>query len=101
VAGYATIAPRQRGRSRARSTSYLDPIYQGLGLANTCSRAAAIRSTCKPSGSIVWALLDNTAACDFYWRFGGRPVASSFTKIGGARLEKVAHLAASRRSGIS
>ena len=27
---------------------------------------------------------------DFYWRRGGRPVASAFTKIGGARLEKVA-----------
>ena len=44
----------------------------------------------KLSGLIVWALLDNTPACDFYWRRGGRPVASTFTKIGGERLEKVA-----------
>ena len=42
------------------------------------------------NGLIVWALLENTAACDFYWRRGGRPIASAFTKIGGARLEKVA-----------
>ena len=48
-------------------------------------------STCaSSSGLIVWALLDNTQACDFYWRRGGRPVTSAFTKIGGARLEKVA-----------
>ena len=39
---------------------------------------------------IVWALLDNPAACDFYWRRGGRPVANAFTRIGGERLEKVA-----------
>jgi hypothetical protein len=28
----------------------------------------------KLNGLIVWALLDNTAACDFYWRRGGRPI---------------------------
>ena len=44
----------------------------------------------KLNGLIVWALLDNTAACDFYWRRGGRPIASAFTRIGGERLEKVA-----------
>jgi hypothetical protein len=35
-------------------------------------------------------LLANTAACDFYWRRGGRPITSAFTRIGGERLEKVA-----------
>ena len=70
---------------------YLDPIYQGLGLGEHlfegCRHALDMR---KLNGLIVWALLDNTAACDFYWRRGGRPITSTFTKIGGERLEKVA-----------
>jgi ribosomal protein S18 acetylase RimI-like enzyme len=93
VAGYATL-----GSSRQRSTYqgeiyelYLDPIYQGLGLGEHlfegCRHALDMR---KLSGLIVWALIDNTAACNFYWRRGGRPIASAFTRIGGARLEKVA-----------
>jgi GNAT superfamily N-acetyltransferase len=80
VAGYATI-----GHSRHRSP------YQGLGLGEHlfegCRHALDMR---KLNGLIVWALLDNTAACDFYWRRGGRPVANAFTRIGGERLEKVA-----------
>ena len=70
---------------------YLDPIYQGLGLGEHlfegCRHTLDMR---KLSGLIVWALLENRAACDFYWRRGGRPITSAFTKIGGARLEKVA-----------
>ena len=60
---------------------YLDPIYQGLGLGEHlfegCRHALDMR---KLNGLIVWALLDNTAACDFYWRRGGRPIASAFTQ---------------------
>ena len=93
VAGYATF-----GSSRQRSTYqgeiyelYLDPIYQGLGLGEHlfegCRHTLDMR---KLNGLIVWALIDNTAACNFYWRRGGRPIASTFTRIGGARLEKVA-----------
>ena len=37
----------------------------------------------KLNGLIVWALIDNTAACNFYWRAGAWPIASAFTKIGG------------------
>jgi ribosomal protein S18 acetylase RimI-like enzyme len=93
VAGYATIgSARQRGQFQGEIFElYLDPIYQGLGLGEHlfegCRHALDMR---KLSGLIVWALLDNTAACDFYWRRGGRPITSAFTKIGGARLEKVA-----------
>jgi GNAT superfamily N-acetyltransferase len=93
VAGYATI-----GHSRHRTAYqgeiyelYLDPVYQGLGfgelLFEGCRHALDMR---KLNGLIVWALLENTAACDFYWRRGGRPVANAFTRIGGERLEKVA-----------
>jgi len=93
VAGYATIGnSRQRGPFQGEIYElYLDPIYQGLGLGEHlfegCRHCLDMR---KLRGLIVWALLANTAACDFYWRRGGRPVASTFTRIGGARLEKVA-----------
>jgi ribosomal protein S18 acetylase RimI-like enzyme len=93
VAGYATIgSARQRGPFQGEIYElYLDPIYQGLGLGEHlfegCRHTLDMR---KLNGLIVWALLDNTAACDFYWRRGGRPITSAFTKIGGARLEKVA-----------
>jgi ribosomal protein S18 acetylase RimI-like enzyme len=93
VAGYATFgSARQRGAFQGEIYElYLDPVYQGLGLGEYlfegCRHALDMR---KLSGLIVWALIDNAPACDFYWRRGGRPVTSAFTKIGGARLEKVA-----------
>ena len=93
VAGYATIgSARQRCPYQGEIYElYLDPIYQGLGLGEHlfegCRHALDMR---KLNGLIVWALLDNTAACDFYWRRGGRPIDSAFTRIGGDRLEKVA-----------
>jgi GNAT superfamily N-acetyltransferase len=93
VAGYATLgASRHRGSYQGEIYElYLDPVYQGLGLGEHlfegCRHALDMR---KLNGLIVWALIDNTAACDFYWRRGGRPIASAFTRIGGARLEKVA-----------
>jgi ribosomal protein S18 acetylase RimI-like enzyme len=93
LVGYATYgAARQRGPSQGEIYElYLDPVCQGVGfgehLFEGCRHTLDMR---KLRGLIVWALLDNTPACDFYWRRGGRPVASTFTKIGGAKLEKVA-----------
>ena len=93
LAGYATIgSARQRSPYQGEIYElYLDPIYQGLGLGEHLFEGCRHTLDMKRlNGLIVWALLDNTAACDFYWRRGGRPIASAFTKIGGARLEKVA-----------
>ena len=93
IAGYATFGTsRQRGPFQGEIYElYLDPVYQGLGLGEHlfegCRHALDMR---KLSGLIIWALLDNTSACDFYWRRGGRPVANAFTKVGGAKLEKIA-----------
>jgi GNAT superfamily N-acetyltransferase len=93
VVGYATFgAARHRGPYQGEIYElYLDPIHQGLGLGEHlfegCRHALDMR---KAKGLIVWALLDNTAACDFYWRRGGRPVASAYTKFGDSKLEKVA-----------
>jgi ribosomal protein S18 acetylase RimI-like enzyme len=93
VVGYATYGgARQRSPYQGEIYElYLDPVHQGLGFGEHLfegSRHALDQR--KLRGLVVWALLDNTPACDFYWRRGGRPVASAFTKIGGARLEKVA-----------
>lgn len=91
--GYATYgAARQRGSFQGEIYElYLDPVCQGLGLGEHlfegCRHALDMR---KLKGLIVWALLDNTPACDFYWRRGGRPVANAFTRIGRVRLEKIA-----------
>jgi GNAT superfamily N-acetyltransferase len=93
VAGYATLgSSRQRGRYQGEIYElYLDPLYQGLGFGEHLFEGCRyVLDKRKLNGLIVWALLDNTPACDFYWRRGGRPVASTFTRIGGARLEKVA-----------
>jgi ribosomal protein S18 acetylase RimI-like enzyme len=93
VVGYATFGnARYRGPYQGEIYElYLDPVCQGVGfgerLFEGCRHALDMR---KVRGLMVWALLDNTPACDFYWRRGGRPVATAFTKIGSAKLEKVA-----------
>jgi ribosomal protein S18 acetylase RimI-like enzyme len=93
VAGYATLgSSRQRGPYQGEIYElYLEPTHQGLGLGEHlfegCRHTLDMR---KLNGLVVWALLENTQACDFYWRRGGRPITSAFAKIGGERLEKVA-----------
>ena len=93
IIGYATYgSARQRGPFQGEIYElYLDPLCQGLGLGEHlfegCRHALDMR---KLKGLVVWALLDNTPACDFYWRRGGRPVANAFTRIGRAKLEKIA-----------
>jgi ribosomal protein S18 acetylase RimI-like enzyme len=96
IAGYATF-----GRSRHRGgvtkaqgeiyEIYLAPHYQGLGLGErlfeSCRHALDLRGL---DGVLVWALADNTAAIEFYWHRGGRPVAEATERIGGARLAKIA-----------
>jgi ribosomal protein S18 acetylase RimI-like enzyme len=93
LAGYATCGvARMRGAYQGEIYElYLDPVHQGLGFGEHLFEACRnILDTRKLKGLIVWALLDNTAACDFYWRRGGRPAASTIDKIGGKKLEKVA-----------
>lgn len=93
VAGYATFGgARQSGTHQGELYElYLDPIYQGLGLGEHLFEGCRAKLDERGlDGLVVWALLDNTPACDFYWRRGGRPLKSTYTRIGGARLEKVA-----------
>lgn len=93
LAGYATF-----GSARARSPYqgeifelYLAPIYQGLGLGEHLFEACRHElDKRRLQGLIVWALSENTAATDFYWRRGGRPIAQAFDKIGRTKVEKIA-----------
>jgi ribosomal protein S18 acetylase RimI-like enzyme len=93
IAGYATT-----GRSRSRSKYqgeiyelYLGPVHQGLGFGEHLFEACRHRLDDKGfKGLLVWALVDNTQACHFYWRRGGRPIASVTEVFGRTRLEKVA-----------
>jgi len=93
VAGYASFGPC-RTRSRAQGEIYelyLGPIYQGCGLGEhlfEACRHQLDRARCK--GLLVWALAENTQAINFYWRRGGRPVASVVEMLGGKKVEKIA-----------
>jgi hypothetical protein len=40
-------------------------------------------------GLVVWALAENAAAGDFYWRRGGRPFNTVREAFGNTQLEKV------------
>lgn len=94
VAGYATF-----GRSRLKSKYqgeiyeiYLAPTYQGLGFGEHLFEGVRhALDQRKLNGLVIWALADNAVAQDFYWRRGGRPIARSTDRIGGAKLQKVAY----------
>jgi GNAT superfamily N-acetyltransferase len=95
VAGYATF-----GRARGRSVKYqgeiyelyIEPTHQGLGFGEHLFEAARYSLDQRSlNGLIVWALADNEAAQQFYWRRGGRPVAKTTDKTAGIKLGKVAY----------
>jgi ribosomal protein S18 acetylase RimI-like enzyme len=93
VAGYATLgAARVRGEHEGEIYElYVTPTHQGLGfgerLFEACRHQLDTRQLC---GLIVWALADNTAATQFYWGRGGRPVGFGFERFGGRKLKKIA-----------
>ena len=93
IAGYATCG-QARGRGRHKGEIYelyLAPIYQGLGFGEHLFEGCRfVLDNNRLNGLVVWALLDNTQACDFYWRRGGRPITSTIDVLGGKRLEKIA-----------
>jgi len=93
LAGYATSGrSRSRGRPQGEIYElYLAPTYQGLGFGERLFEAARTKLDERGlSGLLVWVLADNTPACNFYWRRGGRPVTSSTERFGAVRLEKIA-----------
>lgn len=94
IAGYATFG-RARGRNKLQGEIYelyLAPIYQGLGFGEHLFEAARhALDERRLNGLIIWALADNAAARDFYWRRGGRPVGTTADKIGGVQLKKIGY----------
>jgi len=94
IAGYATFGrSRVKGRYQGEIYElYLAPLYQGLGFGEHLFEGVRhALDQRKLNGLIVWALADNQVAQDFYWRRGGRPIAKSTDRIGGAKLEKIAY----------
>jgi GNAT superfamily N-acetyltransferase len=96
VAGYVSY-----GRCRDRSLPadgeidelYLAPEYQGLGFGTRMFKA--VRNDLGDRDIkriVVWALSDNQRACAFYQRLGGKLIAETTERIGGAQLSKVAYL---------
>lgn len=92
--GYASLGPaRSAGPAHGEIYElYLDPTFQGLGLGELLFEGCrATLDARKLNGLIVWALAANSQARSFYWHRGGRPVAKSVDRIGGARLAKVCY----------
>jgi len=96
IAGYVSY-----GRCRDRSLPadgevdelYLAPEYQGLGFGTRMFKA--VRNDLGDRDIkrvVVWALSDNERACAFYQRLGGKLIAETTERIGGAQLSKVAYL---------
>lgn len=94
VAGYVTFGRCRLGRGPYRGEIfelYLDPAHQGLGLGTKLFEGARQRlRDGRLTGLLVWALEDNEAACDFYRRLGGKPVAESAEGFSGTSLRKIA-----------
>lgn len=93
VVGYATYGPsRSRGRFQGEIYElYLAPEHQGLGFGEHLFEACRYRLDERGlRGLLVWALIENQSACHFYWRRGGRPLASAIETFGGVKLEKAA-----------
>jgi ribosomal protein S18 acetylase RimI-like enzyme len=93
VRGYVTF-----GASRARSLPYrfeiyelyVQPEYIGLGFGTELFRAAQSRFRPSSLDVVVWTLADNTTACTFYTKLGGRAVATAEERFGGVSVPKVA-----------
>ena len=94
VAGYTTFG-RARGRTKTQGEIYelyLSPVHQGLGFGEHLFEGArAALDERRLNGLVVWALADNTAACEFYWRRGGRPFGKTTDKVGGVKLQKIGY----------
>ncbi|HEY7384367.1 MAG TPA: GNAT family N-acetyltransferase [Beijerinckiaceae bacterium] len=96
IAGYVSY-----GRCRDRSLPadgevdelYLAPEYQGLGFGTRMFKAVRNDLSDREIKRVmVWALSDNQRACAFYQRLGGKLIAETTERIGGAQLSKVAYL---------
>lgn len=94
IVGYATCgAARYRSPLKGEIYElYLLPDFQGLGFGEFLFEACRYQLDLQSRrGLLVWALSANTAAGEFYWRRGGRPVATSYEMMAGERIEKIGY----------
>ncbi len=94
VVGYATV-----GRNRARQIKadgeiyelYVAPQYQGVGLGSRLfAEAKRVLEGHGMRGIVVWALEENTGACDFYFGKGGKDLAEGTEQFDTRTVKKVA-----------
>jgi ribosomal protein S18 acetylase RimI-like enzyme len=94
AAGYVTYGRCRLGRAPFQGEIfelYLHPTYQGFGLGEKLFDGARTRlAELRLRGLLVWALTDNEAACAFYLRLGGKPVAEGAESFGDVSLRKIA-----------
>jgi ribosomal protein S18 acetylase RimI-like enzyme len=94
AAGYVTFGRSRLGRAPYQGEIfelYLHPTYQGLGLGEKLFDGARQRlGELRLKGLLVWALADNDAACGFYLRQGGKPIAEGTESFGDIALRKIA-----------
>jgi ribosomal protein S18 acetylase RimI-like enzyme len=94
VCGYATVGPN-RARNLPQKGEvyeiYMKPEYQGVGL-GTRLFLAARRELARFGFDtvVVWALVDNENACQFYKNAGGHKVARANERFGDVALTKIA-----------
>lgn len=91
IIGYATCgAARYKGPLQGEIYElYLLPDFQGVGFGEFLFEACRYQLDQQSRrGLIVWALAANYSAAQFYWRRGGRPVATSYELMAGERIEK-------------
>lgn len=93
AAGYVTFGRCRLGRAPFQGEIfelYLHPTYQGLGLGEKLFDGARARlGEMRLKGLLVWALADNEAACGFYLRLGGKPIAEGAESFGEVSLRKM------------
>ena len=92
IAGYVSYG---RCRDRALPADgeidelYLAPEYQGLGFGRRLFKAVRNDLGDRGAGRLaVWCLTDNERGCEFYRRQGGRLIAETSERFGGASLSK-------------
>lgn len=94
IVGYATL-----GRNRVKTLPfdgeiyeiYLLPEYQGVGLGARLFIAARSELSRRGlTGTVVWALEDNTPALNFYKNAGGAEIAEGKENFDGKDLQKIA-----------
>src|SRR5665648_120925 len=94
AAGYVTFGRCRLGREPFQGEIfelYLHPTYQGLGLGEKLFDGARARlGEMRLKGLLVWTLADNEAACSFYLRLGGKPMAEGAESFGEVSLRKIA-----------